>query len=137
MSIGLQAEQEAAAKWFIPRSTASGSSSSLMGTGRVEGDDRVRFENSYLPFLMGDSEAGPSRLGRTSGGGGRMIFGGFGEAVEEPEEREEEGDADINVKIDKRREDQVKSESRERRVDGGRDDESRRNQESSKHVSHL
>lgn len=93
----LAAEQEA--RWVLPRRTganASASTSELKpgvgasvpvdgsgaGPSRV-GGVRVSYESSYVPFIS------------PGGGGGRMKFGGFGQAEEQPEaEGKGEGEED-------------------------------------------
>ncbi|ORY28786.1 hypothetical protein BCR39DRAFT_533850 [Naematelia encephala] len=75
--------EEEAARWFLPLPTSSFPSAS---SSRLVEKDRVRIENSYLPFL----ETGEGSWG---GGGGRMRFGYGGDSKDDEEgEGGEEGD---------------------------------------------
>jgi hypothetical protein len=95
----LAAEQEA--RWVLPRRTGANASASTSerkpgidasvdgsapaGPSRAGGVGgvTVSYESSYVPFIT------------ETGGGGRMRFGGFGQAEEQPEgEGEGEGDDD-------------------------------------------
>ncbi|WWC64000.1 uncharacterized protein I303_106606 [Kwoniella dejecticola CBS 10117] len=86
-------------EWFMPSSYSSSSSDSRNISQRQfqSQDNWTIFESSYVPFLSSSSDrtiedqAGPSTSihselsGSGNGGGGRMIFGGFGKKEKSPQ----------------------------------------------------
>ncbi|KAK8844047.1 hypothetical protein IAR55_006841 [Kwoniella newhampshirensis] len=90
--------REEEGRWFLPPRTASANAN---GAGDSSSSSQLVFESSYVPFLT-PAQSTPRRNTKetgetTSGGGGRMTFGGFGK---KPIEQKEGDELDEDEEVD-------------------------------------